>query len=175
MTELEEIGCNCNYKECKALDFLPFLCSGCNLKFCINHRNPHDHKCKDGSNSKVYKKDIKLSQKIEDDIKSLQPLRCHVKGCGKLGINCNKSNLTVCSYHRSLTSSSIQDIPTRVSSFTNKHRIIKGINLPTSNGKTSELIRRIKIKGNSIGDISIYQSSRLPVALIIKANAVFNN
>ncbi|EEA05620.1 uncharacterized protein CMU_026270 [Cryptosporidium muris RN66] len=103
-------------------------------------------------------------------MKSLQPLRCYVKGCGQLGINCNKSNSIVCSYHHSLTSSSIQNIPTRVSSFTNKHRVIKGINLPISNGKISELTRRIKIKGNSIGDTSISQSNRPSIALIIKAN-----
>ncbi|RHZ89417.1 hypothetical protein Glove_14g45 [Diversispora epigaea] len=39
------IGKNCSLEGCKQLDFLPFLCACCKLKFCLDHRYPTSHNC----------------------------------------------------------------------------------------------------------------------------------
>lgn len=39
------IGTNCQFQECKQLDFLPFRCSGCNKIYCGEHRQAKDHAC----------------------------------------------------------------------------------------------------------------------------------
>eukprot|EP00121_Abeoforma_whisleri_P003550 Awhi_evm1s3188 len=41
---LLDIGSHCNL--CKRNDYLPFKCDGCNLKFCMDHRRPKEHHCK---------------------------------------------------------------------------------------------------------------------------------
>lgn len=40
-----EFGSQCEFDECKQLDFLPFSCSACLKIYCKNHRFPDSHKC----------------------------------------------------------------------------------------------------------------------------------
>lgn len=42
----EAAGEHCALAECKQLDFLPFLCSGCSQLFCLEHRTPPSHNCR---------------------------------------------------------------------------------------------------------------------------------
>jgi len=39
------IGANCSEQSCKLLDFLPFVCDGCRLKYCMDHRSYAAHRC----------------------------------------------------------------------------------------------------------------------------------
>ena len=40
-----DVGKKCQFAECKQQDFLPFKCADCQKSFCMNHRQPSDHKC----------------------------------------------------------------------------------------------------------------------------------
>lgn len=44
--EFDYIGCHCSVNHCKQKDFLPFLCDGCNKKYCLVHRCYKAHGCK---------------------------------------------------------------------------------------------------------------------------------
>ena len=41
-----DLGAHCSVKHCNQQDFLPFLCDGCSLKFCLKHRCYKSHSCK---------------------------------------------------------------------------------------------------------------------------------
>uniref|UniRef100_A0A0G4GC68 AN1-type domain-containing protein n=1 Tax=Chromera velia CCMP2878 TaxID=1169474 RepID=A0A0G4GC68_9ALVE len=40
-----EVGSHCQVETCNALDFLPFVCNGCDRVFCENHRRRETHGC----------------------------------------------------------------------------------------------------------------------------------
>jgi len=40
-----DIGKHCEVVECKQIDFLPFVCSGCKKITCLEHRTYDSHKC----------------------------------------------------------------------------------------------------------------------------------
>lgn len=44
MSTIMDIGTHCAY--CRQLDFLPFVCDGCNQEFCASHRTKLEHHCK---------------------------------------------------------------------------------------------------------------------------------
>lgn len=43
--EFPTTGTRCSWKECKQLDFLPFLCDHCKLEFCKEHFHAISHSC----------------------------------------------------------------------------------------------------------------------------------
>ncbi|GAM18087.1 hypothetical protein SAMD00019534_012620 [Acytostelium subglobosum LB1] len=44
--EFPQLGAHCNIKFCNQLDYLPFQCDSCHLKFCLEHKSPQSHQCK---------------------------------------------------------------------------------------------------------------------------------
>lgn len=45
MAELPHLGTRCAKKECRQLDFLPFTCDACGMKYCLEHRSYVAHSC----------------------------------------------------------------------------------------------------------------------------------
>ncbi|KAI9678489.1 MAG: hypothetical protein M1829_002087 [Trizodia sp. TS-e1964] len=45
MSDVEAIGAHCQYSYCNQLDFLPFRCSSCKGKYCLDHRTETAHAC----------------------------------------------------------------------------------------------------------------------------------
>ncbi|KNC48134.1 uncharacterized protein AMSG_11807 [Thecamonas trahens ATCC 50062] len=43
--EFPDLGIQCALKTCKQLDFLPFVCPGCDEAFCVKHAHPRQHEC----------------------------------------------------------------------------------------------------------------------------------
>lgn len=50
--EFPETGKHCSVKNCKLLDFLPFVCERCQVTFCKEHFNMESHECLKTENSK---------------------------------------------------------------------------------------------------------------------------
>ncbi|KYQ96853.1 AN1-type zinc finger-containing protein [Tieghemostelium lacteum] len=44
--DLDKIGAHCAMKDCHVLDFLPFQCDKCFVKYCLEHSNYDAHNCK---------------------------------------------------------------------------------------------------------------------------------
>ncbi|KAK9473113.1 uncharacterized protein V1510DRAFT_415147 [Dipodascopsis tothii] len=42
---LLKVGEHCAFSECHKLDFLPFVCPECQLKYCLDHRTSSAHRC----------------------------------------------------------------------------------------------------------------------------------
>lgn len=53
--EFPETGKHCSIKECKLLDFLPFVCEHCQATFCKEHFHMVSHKCLKTENTKLAK------------------------------------------------------------------------------------------------------------------------
>ncbi len=51
--ELSHVGAHCAVETCRQRDFLPFCCTACNLKFCLEHRTPAQHACSEEPAAKV--------------------------------------------------------------------------------------------------------------------------
>ncbi|EGG23590.1 AN1-type zinc finger-containing protein [Cavenderia fasciculata] len=43
--EFPHLGAHCNVQYCKQLDYLPFECEFCKLKFCAEHKDCKQHRC----------------------------------------------------------------------------------------------------------------------------------
>ncbi|KAM9960163.1 hypothetical protein ACTFIW_009288 [Dictyostelium discoideum] len=43
--DLDKVGVHCAIKDCNLLDFLPFICQGCQGQFCLEHKEEKEHKC----------------------------------------------------------------------------------------------------------------------------------
>jgi predicted nucleic acid binding AN1-type Zn finger protein len=43
--ELSNVGATCALSSCRQRDFLPFSCTNCHQKFCLDHRTPASHHC----------------------------------------------------------------------------------------------------------------------------------
>jgi len=43
--DFPQLGAHCAVKDCNLLDYLPFECDHCHLKFCLDHKNTVDHNC----------------------------------------------------------------------------------------------------------------------------------
>lgn len=50
--EFPETGKRCSVKDCKLLDFLPFVCEHCQVTFCKEHFNTDSHECSKTENTK---------------------------------------------------------------------------------------------------------------------------
>ena len=74
-------------------DYLPFTCRFCNKCFCLDHRLPRVHKCKNMPKEKVLTKD-KLK---------IEKYKCDYKTCRSNSIfqfTCKTCEKTFCSNHR---------------------------------------------------------------------------
>jgi len=121
-----DLGLQCNKKDCKQLDFLPFTCDKCKLKFCLDHRTYKAHECTEHKeNTSLYPlcplcsvpvpvlEGQDANEEMEQHIlrgckpKKLNTNHCSVKGCrsGKesliFAVKCNKCNKQHCLRHRS--------------------------------------------------------------------------
>ncbi|KAF2073770.1 hypothetical protein CYY_004904 [Polysphondylium violaceum] len=43
--DFPQLGAHCAVKDCNLLDYLPFECDFCHLKFCLDHKDAENHKC----------------------------------------------------------------------------------------------------------------------------------
>ncbi|PXF43370.1 AN1-type zinc finger protein 2A [Gracilariopsis chorda] len=43
--EVDGLGARCALPSCRTLDYLPFTCNSCSLKYCQAHAQPTDHAC----------------------------------------------------------------------------------------------------------------------------------
>merc|ERR1711881_624439 len=97
--ELYHIGHHCSLPECNKLDYLPFKCEKCSLKFCEDHWLVDQHSC-------VGKKEEDKSQP-----KTIKPKNknrkkknvCCLDGCeghNLVPMLCNDCGLNFCVKHR---------------------------------------------------------------------------
>lgn len=89
-----DIGKHCCLKNCKKLDYLPFMCEKCNLYFCLEHKDPELHDCK---NVKVLNKQKK--NRLKNEI--IKQDKCFFKNCKKNTFHfCKLCKKNFCIEHR---------------------------------------------------------------------------
>ncbi|KAK9248782.1 hypothetical protein V1506DRAFT_527725 [Lipomyces tetrasporus] len=102
---LLNVGEHCAFSGCHKLDFLPFRCPDCELKYCLDHRQPSSHNCS------ALKKTVKLpKQSITNTPSSSahrlggseRPQRCYTADCTTM-INTPLSPATRCPSCKNLT------------------------------------------------------------------------
>ncbi|XP_062514622.1 AN1-type zinc finger protein 1-like [Corticium candelabrum] len=93
MAELD-VGTRCSYSSCRQLDFLPFVCPGCQQTFCLEHRACADHLC-------PAEKRVTVEVSALKDGVDYHP--CSLSGCHKSEleiIKCQFCSNTFCLRHR---------------------------------------------------------------------------
>ena len=68
-----DVGIHCSYGACNRLDFLPYVCSKCQLKYCQDHRLPGTHGCVT---------DVKQQQQQQQQQQQLKKTKEGVARCG---------------------------------------------------------------------------------------------
>jgi hypothetical protein len=128
--EFDHVGAHCNAPGCGQQDFLPFVCPGCTLPMCMEHRAPATHSC--SRTAAAGQKDVisvecplcltSIKMDRQEDPNSAfeqhlssscakaaaarpSPSSCPAPGCGvRLGpsnaFQCNRCNNRVCMSHR---------------------------------------------------------------------------
>merc|ERR1711970_469341 len=98
--ELYHIGHHCSLKTCNRLDYLPFQCDGCKLKFCEDHWKSENHSClkvksKTQTGSDAGTKPAKVKKKKQNP--------CLVDGCkgyNLVPMLCDRCGMNFCVKHR---------------------------------------------------------------------------
>ena len=79
---------HCPFAMCNQIDFLPYECKFCGIKFCSAHRTPESHNCLKADKNKENSKVIPKTQRkcAKDDCKTkLSPVNeFECKKCGKM-------------------------------------------------------------------------------------------
>lgn len=81
--EFPDLGKNCNWPDCKALDFLPFTCSYCKSVFCKDHFNSNSHECKEAQDGNTESSEVKLFTCRYENCKSVAPVEMICPKCSK--------------------------------------------------------------------------------------------
>lgn len=88
--ELPNIGGNCQWAGCNALDFLPFTCSFCSGAFCLAHFQVDSHECQNVAVAKPFegrsgsKNSVcSLDGCITTDVVQMLCVKCHLHFCLK--------------------------------------------------------------------------------------------
>ncbi|KAH7649831.1 hypothetical protein FG379_001675 [Cryptosporidium bovis] len=192
MLELEGIGIRCCHPDCNLLQFIPFECKYCELKFCIDHVDEKLHECK----PKPLNKSNTFSSNKKDSGEGnvvISHVNCTTKNCKKIGIKCRKCEKTLCSRHiypsehkclggasdifpYNITQKKKLAIEPSGIGVVNSE-IIRGVELPSN--KSGKTLRKVMIKSKSIGDSKIPINSRVAIALFvdeeIKCRKLINN
>lgn len=88
---------HCPIISCNQLDFLPFDCKYCQIKFCLNHRNPETHKCQGIQKKHNPNLNTHINPKLS---KKCANLNCHSKLSPINEYECKKCGNLVCLKHR---------------------------------------------------------------------------
>ncbi|XP_076650467.1 AN1-type zinc finger protein 1 [Halictus rubicundus] len=82
--EFPNVGDRCSFKECKQLNFLPFVCSHCHDVFCEEHYQTDSHKCASFRDNVTETKTKSLSYICSDEsCKDTSPIEMHCIRCKK--------------------------------------------------------------------------------------------
>lgn len=92
--EFSDIGHACGY--CRVHDYLPFLCNGCNLYYCLTHKNYCDHECKKSPYKK--NKTRRLISKNSDNVYKCNYTNCKCQSV--VEFKCMRCNMHYCLKHR---------------------------------------------------------------------------
>ena len=90
-----DVGTHCHLSTCNQLDFLPFVCDGCSLIFCLQHREKSTHKCCSLDDTKT--------RDVKPESASIVSYACSVEGCKVtelVSITCSLCELQLCLQHR---------------------------------------------------------------------------
>lgn len=88
--EFPDLGTNCSWPPCKALDFLPFTCTYCKLVFCKDHYHFGKHECKSADCEVNDGGEVKIFTCSSDNCKITSPVE----------MICPKCNNHFCLEHR---------------------------------------------------------------------------
>lgn len=89
--EFPETGKHCSIKDCKLLDFLPFVCEHCQATFCKEHFHMLSHEC------------LKTEKSKPDPEKLTKSFVCSKESCKQISPNempCIKCKQHYCITHR---------------------------------------------------------------------------
>lgn len=97
MNGLETSEFHCPISSCNQIDFLPFECKFCGIKFCSNHRTQESHQCSKAEKTNNFDDNSKIILKTQR--------KCAKDGCQvKLSLvneyECKKCRKFVCLQHR---------------------------------------------------------------------------
>ncbi|XP_032239093.1 AN1-type zinc finger protein 2A isoform X2 [Nematostella vectensis] len=121
-SDLLSLGRHCSVEWCKQLDFLPFKCSHCKQEFCLEHRLPDEHACREFERADAQVPvcplcNKKIKKSFGDDLntqverhllsgckdlilrKAKKTNRCSLRSCHKselLPLNCNQCGKQFC-------------------------------------------------------------------------------
>jgi predicted nucleic acid binding AN1-type Zn finger protein len=166
MAEFTNVGANCEWKECKDLDFLPIICQFCKHNFCKLHFLPANHACE-----KL--QDVKAENLGKTEVR----YNCHVENCSKwelAPVLCPFCQKQVCLTHRYQDSHACEKLGAKqqIMPATKQHvsNIIKENkvgerkprkNLSLSAQKTAAKVQLMKLKLKSVGQTSLPEAERI--------------
>ncbi|XP_044279833.1 AN1-type zinc finger protein 1 [Varanus komodoensis] len=164
MAELE-IGKHCDVKNCRQLDFLPFVCDGCSGVFCLQHRSRAAHSCSEANLKSV---DVKpdhhksfLCMYKDCDGRELVPVLCAycekqfcLRHRHQLDHECEK--LEIPKPRMAATQQLIKDIVESKKDTT----VIKRCR-GAKNSETAAKVTLMKLKMHACGDKSLPQTERI--------------
>lgn len=81
--EFPDLGKQCTWPGCKALDFLPFTCSFCKYIFCKDHYNTNTHECKEVPDGANESGEIKLFTCTYENCQRIAPVQMLCPKCSK--------------------------------------------------------------------------------------------
>jgi len=165
--ELPHIGIHCSFKNCNKLDFLPFVCDGCGLTFCLDHKTQESHECE-----LLLRKSPIISHYSGE-----KSYPCSIEGCDKrelAPIECHHCLRSFCLKHRVQEDHNCIKLPPKKPEISNTTQHIKRLqeerkSVPVvkrslKNPKQIKMaakVRLMKMKGVAAGDQGIPQSERL--------------
>jgi len=82
------VGTHCQLMSCNRLDYLPWTCDRCKLKFCEDHRSPDSHLCAAAARAPIFP-----TQPARPN--ALKSATCHKKDCRTV-LNTSTSPATRC-------------------------------------------------------------------------------
>jgi len=166
MVDLPTLGEYCQWKECKALDFLPIVCQFCKKNFCKLHFLPTDHACE-----KL--QDVKAENLTKTEVRYY----CHLESCSKwelAPVLCPFCLKQVCLTHRHQDSHACEKLGAKkqIMPATKQHvaNIIKENKVPERKPrkklslaaqKTAAKVQLMKLKMKSVGQSSLPEGERI--------------
>ncbi|XP_064641155.1 AN1-type zinc finger protein 1-like [Lineus longissimus] len=168
MAELN-IGEHCSVHSCQQLDFLPFECKWCHQIYCLSHRSPDDHQCKEYD---------KVDLPTYDGVRSLP---CSLTDCRNnelVPVVCEHCRKNFCLQHRHQVDHNCSEYkvdsgePSKTAQHISKILEIQSAKAPKKpigrkSKATAAKVALMKIKMKAVGEKSMPETERVYLQIML--------
>ncbi|XP_073233796.1 AN1-type zinc finger protein 1-like isoform X3 [Porites lutea] len=173
MAEFPSLGSHCEEESCGQLDFLPFVCNGCNRTYCKDHRAKTSHSCT--SNDQEDQGNMAKCGALSSEYQECAIEDC--RSCDLVPVLCEHCHNNYCVRHRHQTDHKCSALPDKQARIKPEDRIKEIIGKELNkekkgpggmrNERRAAKVALMKIKMKAIGDPSVPQDERVYLRVLM--------